>query len=115
MGPWDRLAGMGQWCGWRARADLWSAGIPAGMGGVVGPGSAGALAGMGQWCGWRASADLWSAGIPAGMGGVVGSRDVGGEIMANEGKEEDDEDKRHVEANTEEPTPRGEEDETHDE
>ena len=65
------LAGMGQWCGWRARADLWSAGIPAGMGGVVGPGSAGALAGMGQWCGWRASADLWSAGIPARMGGVV--------------------------------------------
>jgi len=75
------LAGMGQWCGWRARADLWSAGIPAGMGGVVGPGSAGALAGMGQWCGWRASADLWSAGIPAGMGGVVGSRDVGGDFM----------------------------------
>jgi len=39
----------------------------------------------------------------------------GGEMMANEEKEEDDEDKRHVEANTEEPTPRGEEDETQDE
>ena len=42
-------------------------------------------------------------------------RGRGGERMANEGKEEDDEDKRHVEANTEEPTPRGEEDETQDE
>jgi hypothetical protein len=39
----------------------------------------------------------------------------GGEMMANEEKEEDDEDKRHVEANTEEPTPRGEEGETQDE
>ena len=39
-------------------------------------------------------------------------RGRGGEMMANEEKEEDDEDKRHVEANTEEPTPRGEEDET---
>ena len=36
-------------------------------------------------------------------------------MMANEEKEEDDEDKRLVEANTAEPTPRGEEDETHDE
>ena len=35
--------------------------------------------------------------------------------MANEEKEEDDEDKRHVEATTEEPTPRGQEDETQDE
>ena len=42
-------------------------------------------------------------------------RGRGGEMMANEGKEEDDEDKRHVEANTEEPTPRGEEDEAQDE
>ena len=42
-------------------------------------------------------------------------RGRGGEMMANEEKEEDDEDKRHVEANTEEPTPRGEEDETQDE
>ena len=30
------LAGMGQWCGWWAGADLWSAGIPARTGGVVG-------------------------------------------------------------------------------
>jgi hypothetical protein len=29
------LAGMGQWCGWWAGADLWSAGIPARLGGVV--------------------------------------------------------------------------------
>jgi hypothetical protein len=29
------LASMGQWCGWWAGADLWSAGIPARMGGVV--------------------------------------------------------------------------------
>ena len=30
------LAGMGQWSGWWAGPDLWSAGIPARMGGVVG-------------------------------------------------------------------------------